>query len=48
MKRYKNSSNPKIKKQYKYKLKQQYTWDMIENLTITQAVLDKYFDKMEV
>ena len=48
MKRYKNSSDPEEKKIIKRKLKAGITWGMIELMTITDEVLEKYFDKVEV
>ena len=48
MKRYNNSSDPEQKKVIKWKLKPGITWGMIEMMTITDEVLEKYFDKVEV
>ena len=48
MKRYNNSSDPEEKKVIKWKLKAGITWGMIEMMTITDEVLEKYFDKVEV
>ena len=48
MKRYNNSSDPEEKKVIKWKLKTGITWGMIEMMTITDEVLEKYFDKVEV
>ena len=48
MKRFKNSSNPKKKKVVKWKLKAGITWETIELMTITNEVLEKYFDRVEV
>ena len=48
MKIYKNSSDPEEKKVIKWKLKSGITWGMIELMTITDEVLEKYFDKIEV
>ena len=48
MKRYKNSSDHEEKKVIKWKLKAGITWGMIELMTITDEVLEKYFDKVEV
>ena len=48
MKRFKNSSDPEEKKVIKWKLKAGITWEMIEMLEITNEVLEKYFDKVEV
>ena len=47
MKRYNNSSDPEEKKIIKWKLKAGITWGMIEMMTITNEVLEKYFDKVE-
>ena len=48
MKRYNNSSDPEPKQSFKWKLKAGITWEMIEMMTITGEVLEKYFDKVEV
>lgn len=48
MKRYNNSSDPEEKKVIKWKLKAGVTWGMIELMEITDEVLEKYFDKVEV
>ena len=48
MKRYNNSSDPEEKKVIKWKLKAGITWGMIEMMTITDEILEKYFDKVEV
>ena len=48
MKRFRNSTNPEQKKVIKWKLKAGITWEMIEMMTITDEVLKKYFDKIEV
>ena len=48
MKRYNNSSDLEEKKIIKWKLKAGITWGMIEMMTITDEVLEKYFDKVEV
>lgn len=48
MKRFRNSSNPEPKQSFKWKLKAGITWGMIELMTITDEMLEKYFDKVEV
>ena len=48
MKRYNNSSDHEEKKVIKWKLKAGITWGMIEMLEITDEILEKYFDKVEV
>lgn len=48
MKRYNNSSDHEEKKVIKWKLKAGITWGMIELMTITDEILEKYFDEVEV
>lgn len=48
MKRFKNSSDHEEKKVIKWKLKAGITWGMIEMMEMTDEVLEKYFDKVEV
>ena len=48
MKRFKNSSDPEQKKVIKWKLKAGITWETIDMMTITDEMLEKYFDKIEV
>ena len=47
MKRYNNSNNPESKQLFKWKLKAGINWGMIEMMTITDEMLEKYFDKTE-
>ena len=48
MKRFRNSSNPEPKQSFKWKLKAGITWETIDMMTITDEMLEKYFDKIEV
>ena len=48
MKRFRNKTNPESKQLFKWELKAGITWEMIELMTITDEVLEKYFDKVEV
>ena len=48
MPRFRNKTNLEPKQLFKWKLKAGITWEMIELMTITDEVLEKYFEKVEV